>query len=270
MSLLSAVLFYGYHAHTFTAEFAQAYAKDLGHFFLGSMDVKHVDTVRELIDFSKTGFVVIHLTNVDGWSLPVTNALLKILEESPQGVTWFLSARYPFGMLPTLLSRCQKFDLNTYWTKDPNNDDPFAWFCFATHKEVEALRPWQSLWSEVCRVFLKPTVECILLYGEQIEKETLPLAYFVTWLEAWLIDLSSVYLGADVLFFRDQKQNIQSLLLSCWIDMSEVEKVHAHLMVLQRHTTHILLNNRLQVEVLLLQYRSIFHAHKVHHESNKV
>ena len=72
-----------------------------------------VDQIRELIDdvalapVRATSKVYI-LTNVGLLRREAANALLKTIEEPPPGVTFILTGRTVDGILPTIVSRCQR------------------------------------------------------------------------------------------------------------------------------------------------------------------
>ncbi len=82
----------------------------------GLSNVIRVDEVRELKNF-------LNLSSVDGGRRAVivdcademnpnaANAVLKILEEPPANVTFFLISHQPFRLLPTIRSRCRELRL---------------------------------------------------------------------------------------------------------------------------------------------------------------
>ncbi|MFC1453389.1 DNA polymerase III subunit gamma/tau [Verrucomicrobiota bacterium] len=90
----------------------------------GSLDVLEidgasnngVDQVRELRETVKflpvTGsFKIYIIDEVHMLSVAAFNALLKTLEEPPQHVKFFFATTEPQKVLPTIVSRCQRFDL---------------------------------------------------------------------------------------------------------------------------------------------------------------
>jgi DNA polymerase III subunit gamma/tau len=71
-----------------------------------------VDNVREIIEsirYSTQGHRVVILDEAHMLSKNAFNALLKTLEEPPPGVTFILSTTEPNKLLPTVVSRCQKY-----------------------------------------------------------------------------------------------------------------------------------------------------------------
>lgn len=82
-----------------------------------------VDDIRELIDKVKYGTIlgrykVYIIDEVHMLSTGAFNALLKTLEEPPEHVIFILATTEPHKILPTILSRCQRYD----FTKVPDVD----------------------------------------------------------------------------------------------------------------------------------------------------
>ena len=76
-----------------------------------------VDQVRDLIDKVryapiKGRFKVYIIDEVHMMSQGAFNALLKTLEEPPEQVIFILATTEPYKILPTILSRCQRFDFS--------------------------------------------------------------------------------------------------------------------------------------------------------------
>ncbi len=74
-----------------------------------------VDEVRDLIDKVKYGTIlgrykVYIIDEVHMMSTGAFNALLKTLEEPPEHVIFILATTEPHKILPTILSRCQRYD----------------------------------------------------------------------------------------------------------------------------------------------------------------
>ena len=76
-----------------------------------------VDEIRELIDKVKYGTIlgrykVYIIDEVHMLSPGAFNALLKTLEEPPEHVIFILATTEPHKILPTILSRCQRYDFS--------------------------------------------------------------------------------------------------------------------------------------------------------------
>ncbi len=82
-----------------------------------------VDEIRELIDKVKYGTIlgkykVYIIDEVHMLSTGAFNALLKTLEEPPEHVIFILATTEPHKILPTILSRCQRYDFNKVSEED--------------------------------------------------------------------------------------------------------------------------------------------------------
>ena len=82
-----------------------------------------VEDVRELIDKVKYGTIlgrykVYIIDEVHMLSTGAFNALLKTLEEPPEHVIFILATTEPHKILPTILSRCQRYDFTKVSDKD--------------------------------------------------------------------------------------------------------------------------------------------------------
>ena len=85
-----------------------------------------VDEIRDLIDKVKYGTIlgrykVYIIDEVHMLSTGAFNALLKTLEEPPEHVIFILATTEPHKILPTILSRCQRYDFTKFSDKDIKN-----------------------------------------------------------------------------------------------------------------------------------------------------
>ena len=85
-----------------------------------------VDEIRDLIDKVKYGTIlgrykVYIIDEVHMLSTGAFNALLKTLEEPPEHVIFILATTEPYKILPTILSRCQRYDFTKLSDKDIKN-----------------------------------------------------------------------------------------------------------------------------------------------------
>ncbi len=119
------------HAHAYIVEGAFPDAtKDLlcslhergENFFLIERDVLHIEDVRELRtqatrrQDARTFFILRAHTILQ----EAQHALLKILEEPSEGIVFVIHLRTSYALIPTLISRCQRFSMNREGTKIDN------------------------------------------------------------------------------------------------------------------------------------------------------
>jgi DNA polymerase-3 subunit gamma/tau len=75
--------------------------------------VEHVRDIRENVQYtpSRSRYKVYIIDEVHMLTTQAWNALLKTLEEPPPHVKFFFATTEPHKVLPTIVSRCQRFDL---------------------------------------------------------------------------------------------------------------------------------------------------------------
>lgn len=81
--------------------------------------VDQVRDLRENVRFApaRCRFKIIYIDEVHMLSNAAFNALLKTLEEPPEHVKFIFATTEPHKILPTIISRCQRFDLKPIDTK---------------------------------------------------------------------------------------------------------------------------------------------------------
>ena len=75
--------------------------------------IDHIRDLRDNVRFapSRGNFRIVYIDEVHMLTKESFNALLKTLEEPPQHVKFIFATTEPHKILPTILSRCQRFDL---------------------------------------------------------------------------------------------------------------------------------------------------------------
>ena len=82
-----------------------------------------IDNIRDLISNAQyrpaeARFKIYIIDEVHGLSKDAFNALLKVLEEPPSHVKFILATTEPEKVLPTILSRCQRYDFRNIGTRE--------------------------------------------------------------------------------------------------------------------------------------------------------
>lgn len=98
--------------------------------------IDEIRDLREKVKFSPTegNYKVYIIDEVHMLTTEAFNALLKTLEEPPDYVIFILATTEPHRLLPTILSRCQRFDFNRLSINDIK--DRLAYIC--SQESVEA------------------------------------------------------------------------------------------------------------------------------------
>ena len=119
-----------------------------------------VDQVRSLADFvgmsaHQGGRRVVVIHPAESMNTNAANALLKSLEEPPQGLLFILVTHKPQQLLPTILSRCMSFAVSapdaasaTQWLKEQGVNHPAEALATSGFAPLQAVHLDQQLGSE--------------------------------------------------------------------------------------------------------------------------
>lgn len=136
-----------------------------------------IDDIRQInenVGYSTTsgGYKIYIIDEVHMLTKEAFNALLKTLEEPPPRVKFFFATTEPHKVLPTILSRCQRFDLNripvdkiieklTHISHDLNINCSQEALAMIAQRAEGGLRDAESLLDQI-----------VSFHGEDIDKET--------------------------------------------------------------------------------------------------
>lgn len=229
-----------------------------------------IDQIRALADFinlgsHRSGVRVVLLYPAHTLNLNAANALLKMLEEPPPHTLFLLVADGLDGLLPTILSRCQKVAVAPpeaaqalAWLREQNVGD-------AENLLAEAggapLRAWEfscqadlrQAQKKLFQGLAQPQQMDALLLADQLYK--LPLPVTVDWIQRWLHDLAVVGAVGAVHYFPAQQQALHAL--AGQAPIQAVLGFTRQVTQFAAIATHPL-NPRVQLEALLLQYQRLF------------
>jgi len=149
--------------------------------------IDEIRNLRETVKFSpsKGGFKIYIIDEVHMLTTEAFNALLKTLEEPPAHVKFIFATTEPHKVLPTVLSRCQRFDFRRIQIKDIINklhevssqerldidEDAFLYIAKASDG---SMRDAESILDQIAsfskgKVYLKDVIESLGM----IDQETL-------------------------------------------------------------------------------------------------
>lgn len=184
-----------------------------------------VEQVRALADFvnistHRRGKRVILLYPAEALNGVSANALLKTLEEPPADTVFLLISNSIDRLLPTILSRCRKFDLALppagqalAWLSAQGIADAEAWLAEQGGAPLAAQALAQSgdrdSQEEFLRLLARPGVDSALKTAERLQK-TAPVQQ-VEWLQRWLYDLISVKLTEKVRYYPRYHKELVAL-----------------------------------------------------------
>jgi len=76
----------------------------------GSLKIDQIREIKNFVQLSRQGeYKIVIVKNIQRMSVPAANSLLKILEEPPNKVFFFLSTADSASVLPTIISRCRLY-----------------------------------------------------------------------------------------------------------------------------------------------------------------
>ncbi|GGY27422.1 DNA polymerase III subunit delta' [Paludibacterium paludis] len=232
------------------------------------LPVIKIEAVREVIEFAhltshRSGRRVILVAPAESLNPSAANALLKILEEPPEGVLFLLVAYAPQRLLPTIRSRCRPFALTA-----PSRDEALAWLAGQgvanpaaelAHHGGAPLFDHDPHLATVRKGFLEalanPSMTSVLGLAELVEKNKLPLSVALEWLQKWLVDLASLSLAGSLRYHPDLEGVLVPLARRA--DTARLMRCQDALTALAPFGQHTL-NIRLQLEALLMEYLRVF------------
>lgn len=227
-----------------------------------------VDQIRGLADFfgmsaHQGGRRVIVIHPAEAMNTNAANALLKNLEEPPQGLLFILVTHKPQQLLPTILSRCQSFALPSpdaasamRWLAEQGVKNPAVAFAASGFAPLQALQLNEQLGSEerdkLLRAVRQPAALDVFALAEALQKTEQVLV--VQWLQQWCYDLGSMKQAGRLRYHPGEEAAIAKLVEKVApLNLARLQKL---LQTAKREASHTL-NPKLFFESLLLVYRQL-------------
>jgi len=226
-----------------------------------------VDQVRSLADFfgmsaHQGGRRVVVIHPAEAMNQNAANALLKNLEEPPQGVLFILVTHKPQQLLPTILSRCLAVALPApdaasaaNWLAEQGVANPETALAASGYAPLHALL-LDELGSEarirLLRAVRQPNTLDVFALAEALQKTELVLV--VQWLQQWCYDLISMKLAGSLRYHLGDEATIGKLVEP--VKPLNLARLQKYLQSAKREAQHTL-NPKLFVESLLISYRQL-------------
>jgi DNA polymerase-3 subunit delta' len=227
-----------------------------------------VDQIRSLADFCgmtahQGGRRVVVIHPAEAMNTSAANALLKNLEEPPQGLLFILVSHKPQQLLPTILSRCLSFVLSapntanaTNWLAEQGVKTPADALASSGFAPLQAVQLDEQLGSEerdkLLSAVRKPAVLDVFALAEALQKTEQVLV--VQWLQQWCYDLSSMKMTGKLRYHPGEEATIKKLVES--VAPLNLARLQKHLQTAKREAQHTL-NPKLFFESILLAYRQM-------------
>ena len=227
-----------------------------------------VEQVRGLADFSgmsahQGGRRVVIIHPAEAMNSNAANALLKNLEEPPQGLMFILVSHKPQQLLPTILSRCLSFALSApdaesaaRWLAEQGVKNPAEALAASGFAPLQAVQLDEQLGSEERNKLLyavrQPAALDVFALAEALQKTEQVVV--VQWLQQWGYDLSAMKLAGRLRYHPGEEAAIRKLVEP--VAPLNLARLQGHLQNAKREARHTL-NPKLFMESLLLAYRQL-------------
>lgn len=235
---------------------------------ISSKEIK-VDQIRSLRNFinistHRSGMRIVMLYPVKALNIISCNALLKMLEEPTPETIFLLITNSLHDVLPTVLSRCQRFCLRPpifndalTWLKSQEINNADMWLSMHGGSPLIALHAAKHYNYEIICEFLNelscPTIDGILTVAENLQK--IPIVDLVSWQQRWLYDLLTIKLSNLLRYYPRYKKELK--MLSTQVDVMQI--IHATKNMNARCAImHHPLLPRLFIEEMMLDYLQLF------------
>ncbi len=227
-----------------------------------------VDQVRGLGDFlgmtaHQGGRRVVLIHPAEAMNVNAANALLKSLEEPPQGLLFILVAHKPQQLLPTILSRCLSFALAApdaasaeRWLAEQGVERPAEALAASGFSPLLAVQLDEQLGGEerdkLLRAVRQPASLDVFALAEALQKTEQALV--VQWLQQWSYDLGAMKLAGRVRYHPGEEAAIRKLAES--VAPLNLARLQKYLQAAKREAQHTL-NPKLFFESLFFSYRQL-------------
>jgi DNA polymerase-3 subunit delta' len=232
----------------------------------GHIQVDQIRPLGQLTHLSAHagGRRVVLLYTAEALTISAANALLKTLEEPPEGVYFILLSHHPARVLPTIRSRCRLFPLQAPshqqaldWLNGQQISHPERWLRFLQGAPLQlAGQDWTMLFNQLEDILQHLSAPKQLnIMDSALRWEKYPLAFWLEVLQKWLLDIAQMQMVGSVRYFVEYESNVQGLATQAqtrvlWMVMDELIEA-------TRWIQHPL-SVRLLLEKCLIRYTEIF------------
>lgn len=228
-----------------------------------------IAAVRAAVDFLSltthlSNYKIVLIEDANLLNLNSANALLKVLEEPSKQAVFILLSDNIQHLLPTIISRCHKYQLATPDTttakkfleaKDISNAD--FWLNYNHNCPLFETEIDETQLERLVRGLSEPSVENIYGLTIEFDGKTVSSGFVLDFLAKWITDLVSYKLSGEFNYFQQYASMIEPLINK--LQVNKAFYLHDKVNFLSKWSTHPL-NFRLQIENLLFQYQQIFVA----------
>ncbi len=215
----------------------------------------NIDLTRRLIDFLSlkpnfTKYKIIIIEDMEQLNINSANSLLKTLEEPPMYALFFLITHNAQSILPTILSRAQKFTINPN-TSFPRNRESI----FLTTNVCNIPQLDEQI---LIDILIKPSVENVFTAIDILHQKNVSLLLVLEYIMSWLVVLNSYIATSSLLNYPHyQKYTTQIKSLTQKINKTNIFYLFDEIALLLKFSTHNL-NYKIQLENVLFKYQQLY------------
>jgi len=227
-----------------------------------------VNQVRDLDDFfgmsaHQGGRRVIVIHPAEAMNANAANALLKNLEEPPQGLLVILVTHKPQQLPPTILSRCLSFALSipdiasaTRWLAEQGVSNPSVALALSGYSPLQAVQldglPGRMERDKLLQAIRKPSALDVFALADALQK--IEQALVVQWLQQWCYDLGSMKLAGKLRYHPGEEAAIKRLVEP--VAPLNLARLQKYLQTAKHEARHTL-NPKLFFESILFTYSQL-------------
>lgn len=224
-----------------------------------------VEQIRAVIEFAYRSnhispYKLVIIPKAQELNVNSANALLKILEEPPRNCVFILQAASLNQLLPTIKSRCFKYQLAL-----PTKEQALPLVNIATNREF-----WLTYFNGepffdvpfsdaqlTCLIatLSKPSVDNIFIASKDLDPKKVGMGALVEFMLNWLHDLISIASNIPATYFIAQQEQLASL--APRLNLENAFILQDELIFLSEWSNHPL-NYKLQFENILFRYQQLY------------
>lgn len=230
-----------------------------------NIKIELINDLMEKLSLSslRGGLKVVLINLAENLNKSSANAMLKLLEEPPKDVIFLLISYNIAKVLPTIVSRCRKFNL-----LKPTYQDSLLYLEKNNIKNAEEKLRFNScnpifninndeilLKDKLFEFLVQPKIGYFLEISEILDKNKITLELSIDWLLKWVIDIVSLYYTDNIIYNLKFKNDIKNITQS--INILRIFEIYDKL----KDTYKLIgynLNYRLQFENLLIDYLTLW------------
>ncbi|ULJ69911.1 DNA polymerase III subunit delta' [Wielerella bovis] len=226
-----------------------------------------IDAVRAILEpLTQTsvrgGRRVVLVSPAESMNIQAANALLKMLEEPPTAVIFLLVSHNRDRVLPTIKSRCRQFALPTpshhealSFLQQHQIDNAENLLAFHSRAPLFDRQPENDVLREnLLDLLAEPRLLKILDYAAEFDKQKLPLAILLDWLQKWTVDVSLAAQKIQPLYYPHRAEQAQKIAVKT--NPATLFQFSGCLNRLHPYGHHSL-NVKMQTEYVLSEYLSL-------------